>query len=51
MNFEKLLAEEVTTIFQNLYKSSPDQGHLVFQKTRKEFEGDFTLVVFPFIKI
>lgn len=28
----------------------PEQA-LVLQKTRKEFEGDFTLVVFPFIKL
>lgn len=27
-----------------------DEGHLQIQKTRKEFEGDLTLVVFPLLK-
>ena len=28
-----------------------DEGHLQIQKTRKEFEGDLTLVVFPLLKL
>ncbi len=51
MNFEELLAEEVLESFQALYNAVPEKSHLVFQKTRKEFEGDFTLVVFPFLKL
>jgi arginyl-tRNA synthetase len=32
------------------YNLSPEEKHLVLSPTKKEFEGDFTLVVFPFVK-
>lgn len=50
----QLLDQIKNTIFeaiQKLYKATPDISQIQLQKTRKEFEGDFTLVVFPFLKI
>jgi arginyl-tRNA synthetase len=45
----------VTTLFESVQKAlkelySIDTDSISFQKTRKEFEGDFTLVTFPYIK-
>lgn len=45
---EKILFTAVQNALQNLYTLNSD--NITFQKTRKEFEGDLTLVTFPFIK-
>ncbi len=45
---EAILSDTIIKGLQELY-SLPAQP-LGFQKTRKEFEGDFTLVTFPFVK-
>ncbi|MDR0969030.1 MAG: arginine--tRNA ligase [Lentimicrobiaceae bacterium] len=37
--------------FKNLYNQIPDVQQISFQKTRPEFEGDMTIVVFPFTKL
>ncbi len=42
------LFESVQKALSELYKINTDS--ITFQKTRKEFEGDFTLVTFPYIK-
>jgi arginyl-tRNA synthetase len=36
---------------ETLYGSTPDANSLNLQPTRKEFEGDITLVVFPFTRL
>ncbi len=36
---------------ENLFGQAIDESLIQFQKTRKEVEGDLTLVVFPFVKI
>ncbi len=41
--------EAVEKIVQDLY--GIENANVSFQKTRKEFEGDVTLVVFPFVKM
>lgn len=51
MIFEKQISESIVTFFIEKYKVSLPEGTIQIQKTRKEFEGDFTLVVFPFVKI
>jgi arginyl-tRNA synthetase len=40
------------TVVQNALKDiyNIESTNIIFQKTRKEFQGDFTLVTFPFIK-
>lgn len=48
INAQQLLFESVQKGLSELYSISSNA--ITFQKTRKEFEGDFTLVTFPFIK-
>jgi len=48
MSAEHILNNSIETALKQLF-SITDKS-LSFQKTRKEFEGDFTLVTFPFIK-
>ncbi len=48
INAETSLKSHVQQALKELYNIS--DAAIVFQKTRKEFEGDFTLVTFPYIK-
>ena len=34
-----------------LYSANVAPEHVIIQKTRKDFDGDFTLVVFPLLRI
>ncbi|MCG8575870.1 MAG: arginine--tRNA ligase [Flavobacteriales bacterium] len=47
---EKLLTP-LKNILNELYSSDLDESTIQLQKTRKDFEGDITLVVFPFLKL
>jgi len=47
---EQLLTEKVTEAVKNLYQLQTIPTQVQLQNTRKEFEGDVTLVVFPFTK-
>ncbi len=49
MNIEKFLYEAVKKSVEALY-GALDGEQLQIQKTRKEFEGDYTLVTFPLLK-
>ena len=51
MNIEITLAQSVAAAVKELYGSDFDTQKIQLQKTRKEFEGDFTLVVFPFLSL
>ena len=51
MNIETILTESIVAVIKELYGEDIAAGSIQLQKTRKEFEGDFTLVVFPFLKI
>ena len=51
MNIETILTESIVAVIKELYGEDMAAGSIQLQKTRKEFEGDFTLVVFPFLKI
>jgi len=51
MNLEKLLIEKVNIALSELYGQTVDEKQIQIQSTRKDFEGDFTLVVFPFLRI
>ncbi len=51
MQFEKQLTAITQKAFIELYGISADEKLISFQATRKEFEGDLTLVVFPITKI
>lgn len=50
MNIYTLLEDKTRQCLQALYQLQADDSLLQLQKTKKEFEGDLTLVVFPFIK-
>ncbi|MCL2131732.1 MAG: arginine--tRNA ligase [Lentimicrobiaceae bacterium] len=51
MNFEKQIKEAVLQLVADLYGAEIAEDSIQIQKTRKDFEGDFTLVVFPFAKL
>ncbi|MFI5151052.1 MAG: arginine--tRNA ligase [Bacteroidia bacterium] len=50
MELESLLAQQITQALSSLYTLDVTCESIVFQKTNKEFEGDITLVVFPYLK-
>jgi len=51
MNFEHILKEKIREAFKILYQQTPDEKLIQIQPTRKDFRGDFTIVVFPLLKI
>ena len=51
MNIEVTLAQSVAEAIKKLYGAEVGTEKIQLQKTRKEFEGDFTLVVFPFLAL
>ncbi|HXB41623.1 MAG TPA: arginine--tRNA ligase [Bacteroidia bacterium] len=50
MNILTDLTKAVKASVKDLY-GKDFEGEIVFQKTRKEFEGEVTLVAFPFLKL
>ena len=51
MNIEDLLRHSVSQGIKDLYGQEPDVNQIQFQKTKREFEGHITLVVFPLLKL
>jgi arginyl-tRNA synthetase len=51
MNFEKQLGKEITKAIQSIWPEVDISGQISLQKTRKEFDGDLTLVVFPLVRL
>jgi arginyl-tRNA synthetase len=50
MTLEQILTQQVVAAAQALYDIQATPQQVQLQKTRPEFEGDITLVVFPFVK-
>jgi arginyl-tRNA synthetase len=50
MNFGNELQQQISKAIRELYSAEVPPESIVLQETRKEFEGDVTLVVFPFTK-
>ena len=50
MKLEEILIPKVQEAVKNLYEVEITPAQVQLQKTRAEFEGDITLVVFPFVK-
>jgi arginyl-tRNA synthetase len=50
MNIESYLSQSISAVVNQLFELSTTPESIVLQKTKKEFEGDYTLVTFPFIK-
>lgn len=51
IRIEEKIAAQVAQIMEELFGQRPEGASIAIQPTRKEFEGDFTLVVFPFVKM
>jgi arginyl-tRNA synthetase len=50
ISFEKELKEAVSKTLSELYSFKASPAEINLQETRKDFQGDVTLVVFPFTK-
>lgn len=50
MTLETILAKALQNTLKELYSIDTEIENVAIQPTRKEFEGDFTIVVFPFVK-
>ncbi|MFC2097313.1 arginine--tRNA ligase [Bacteroidota bacterium] len=50
MDIESIIQEAVNEVVKKLYETKPDINLVQVQKTRKDFSGDFTIVVFPFLR-
>ena len=51
MTIEKRIGNALQEVIRELYNTEIEVDISQIQKTRKEFEGDFTIVVFPFVKM
>ncbi|MCM1152971.1 MAG: arginine--tRNA ligase [Muribaculum sp.] len=51
MKIEDIIAQGVANAVKALYNADIDPASVVPQATKKEFEGNLTVVVFPFLKI
>jgi arginyl-tRNA synthetase len=51
MNIDLLIKNEVSKAIESLYSTAISNDTVQTQLTRKEFEGDITVVVFPFLKV
>lgn len=49
MNIQEVLTEKVKEAFETLYNATLES--VEFQATRKDFEGDITVVVFPMLRV
>ena len=50
MSLDKIISESVSKAVKALYDVDTDPAAIVPQATRKEFEGNLTVVVFPWVK-
>ena len=51
MKIENKVARAVVSALSALYGAEPEMSAIQLKKTKKEFEGHLTLVVFPFLKM
>ncbi len=51
MKIEEKIISAVSGIIKRLTGVEPEAGKIVIQKTRKDFRGDLTIVVFPIVKL
>jgi len=50
MNLETTIGSVVASAIQTLYGLETNPNQIQLQKTKREFEGDLTVVIFPFVK-
>ena len=51
MNLETTIGTLVAKAVETLYGLKTEVNQIQLQKTKKEFEGDLTVVIFPFVKV
>jgi len=51
MNIETSIAEKVVEAIKTLYEKDTKASDIQTQRTRKDFEGDLTVVVFPLLRL
>jgi len=51
MSIELIIRDQIVEAIESCYEQKIDQKLVQLQNTRKEFEGDITLVVFPFVRM
>lgn len=51
MHIESILTAAVIEAVKTLYSIEAEAAMIQIQKTKKEFEGDLTVVTFPFVKV
>lgn len=51
MNIESIIKDKVAEAIVSCYQQEINQEMVQIQKTRREFSGDLTVVVFPFLRI
>ncbi|MFT5772316.1 MAG: arginyl-tRNA synthetase, partial [Algoriphagus sp.] len=51
MNIQESIIAGIQLAFQNIFNADLSLDQLALAPTRKEFEGTYTFVVFPFLKI
>ena len=51
MSIDNIISSAVAEALKSLYGADVDAATIVPQTTKKEFEGNLTIVVFPFLKI
>lgn len=51
MSLESKLSEACSASIESLFGQKASKSQIQIQKTRSDFEGDFTLVVFPLLKL
>ena len=50
MNLETTIGTVVAQAVETLYGLKIEANQIQLQKTKREFEGDLTVVIFPFVK-
>ncbi|MCG8515335.1 MAG: hypothetical protein MI740_14435, partial [Halanaerobiales bacterium] len=50
MSIEQIIRSKVSEAVQQLYKEELNPSSVQIQNTRKDVEGDLTVVVFPFLR-
>jgi len=51
MNIQESIISGIQLAFQNIYNHDVSLDQLSLAPTRKEFEGTYTFVVFPYLKV
>ena len=51
MKIETLIAQKAVLAIKELYGQDVDAASVQVQKTKREFEGHLTIVVFPYLKM